>query len=209
MIQAEVTSITSRRTFLAGAALVAIAPVTAAATPMHGVAASADDPIFELIEACRKADTEVEATLAEVYRRIDLAKEITGMDEVSLTIPSPNPYSGLGPIVITCKSDIDAIVSREHCPQLNEDYHAQWDKLAAEREAILGDEDAMLYGPFRAQWAALDNLVSCEPTTMSGAVAWIDYLNGVNEADEEMIGHERFQSLLPRVASVLKKLNAA
>lgn len=167
------------------------------------------DPVFELIEACRRADTEVEATLAEVYRRIALAKEITGMDKVSLTIPSPNPYSGLGPVVITRKSDIDEIVSKERCPQLNEDYHAQWAKLAAEREAILGDEDAMLDGPFRAQWAALDNLVSCEPTTMSGAVAWIDYLNEVNEADEEMIGHERFQSLLPNIASVLKKLNAA
>jgi len=131
------------------------------------------------------------------------------MGTIRLTIPSPNPNSGLGPITLTNKLDINHYVPRDACPDLNQDYHAQWDRLVAERKAITGNSDDMLAGPLEAEFLALEALIGCVPTSLPGIVALIGYLKGFTEGDDIRIEDAHFPTLFASLSEALNGLSAA
>ena len=114
---------------------IALAGVTASLVrPAKG---ATYDPVFEAIEAHRKARADVRAACAESDRLCDLADRIAGKHEVILPDFS----------MAQCYYDIEAYFPGDENKDLRAAYVKKLEERQAARDAVYGDIDAVVGGP--------------------------------------------------------------
>ncbi|MBP1297482.1 hypothetical protein [Bradyrhizobium elkanii] len=169
MSQAKTTNTTSRRRFLAGAAVTAVVPTTAVA------AAQGADPIFALIKAHREAAKVSRKAAEEQCRREQIL-----IDEGIGLCPFAVITFGGRPATMHSHAQIDnfkTISERQRAKA-----HADLDAALKRYGEIFGDAEKIADAAYKADCEALDRLLSTVPTSPVGLHALLSYL--VEEIDD-------------------------
>lgn len=182
----------SRRSILGH---IALAGVTASlAKPVQG---ATYDPVFEAIEAHRKAAAGVRAACAESDRLCDLADKIAGKHEVIL----PDLR------VAQCYSDLETYLPGDENKILRQSYLEKLKDRQAARKAVYGDIDAVISGPCSAECDAVDALVEVVPTTLPGLLALLIHLAEAQQADPELICDQHIEPLIANLGEAAARLS--
>jgi hypothetical protein len=197
----------TRRRFLAVAAVASVvsAGTLAAATQAANVPQAVSvpqgaDPIFEVIEAHRKAAAASAAASAECRRLHDLADEIVGH---SIEIPSM-----IEPGTIVQASmwlDIEqaipsAIYPNEYAHQL-----ALLDQHQKARFAIHGNTDPIGEEEYEAEWDLVGEFADTVPTTLAGLLAMVIYADEMLEKENDVFG-EFHPNLIATLATAARTI---
>ncbi len=174
---------------------IVLAGVTASlAKPAKG---ATYDPVFEAIEAHRKAVADVRAACAESDRLCDLADRIAGKHEVIL----PDLR------VAQCYTDLATYLPGDENKALRQSYMEKLEERQAARDAVYGDIDAVVSGPAAAECEAIDALVEIEPTTLPGLLALLVHLAQAYQADPELICDHHIKPLIANLGEAAAKLS--
>jgi hypothetical protein len=174
---------------------IALAGVTASLPkPAKGVAF---DPVFEAMEAHRKAVADVRSACVESDRLCDLADRIAGKHEVIL----PDLR------VARCYYDLDAYLPGDRNRELRAAYVKKLDERQEARNAVYGDIDAVVSGPCAAECDAVDALVEVAPTTLQGLLALLVYLAQAHKADPELICDQHIEPLIANLGRAAARLS--
>ncbi|MGY3575508.1 hypothetical protein [Bradyrhizobium sp. USDA 4504] len=189
--QAKTTDTTSRRRFLAGAAVAALVPTTAAAMAVDA------DPIFALIEAHRAAEKAYSDATAEQSRR-----EQQLYDEGIGVRPYVTILWMSRPMICHSHQQIDNFVGLSD--QARQKAHADLDAVLKRHSDVLGDAESATDAAGDAASEAFDELLATPPATMHGLRALISYL--VEEFDDvefHFRGDSRLETLLFTIQDAL------
>jgi hypothetical protein len=186
----------TRRRFLAaaaGASVVSVGALTAAAMPTGAQATDCDaDPIFEVIEAHREACAASDAAMAEIRRLCDLADSIVGD---GIEVPC---MIGEGSIRATFWLDIEHVIPKETFPVEHAHYRELLSQHHDAREAITGDTDPIGEKEFAAEWEMVGEFVETVPTTLAGLFAMLIYADQMLER-----GNDAFAEYHPNLIESL------
>ena len=174
---------------------IALAGVTASlAKPAKG---ATYDPVFEAIDAHRKARADVRAACVEVDRLLELADRIAGKHEVILPDFSK----------AQCYYDIEAYFPGDENKDLRAAYVKKLEERQAARDAAYGDIDAVVDGPSSIECDAIDALVEIAPTTLPGLLALLVYLAEAHQADPELFCDHHIEPLIANLGKAAAKLS--
>jgi hypothetical protein len=159
-------------TLAVGASIISVGSLAAVAMPVSDVPI---DPIYDVIEAHRKAHATMQAAFVEHRQAHEVADATVG--PAHLYIPS---MADPGEIVeVDCRGDIERAVPREQYPDLNAHHKRLLDERmtthAAIVESLIGDEDEATDEVAGPEFEALQEFAGTVPTTLPGLLAMIVY----------------------------------
>lgn len=171
MSQAKTTDTTSRRRFLAGAAV-----ATLVGAPAMAGAAEQTDPVFALIEAHRAVAKQYAEAAADLSRR-----EQTLIDEGAGCYPFVAIAIGGRPVLAHRHEQIDAYPISDLQRQKA---HAGLDAALSRYTEVMGDAEEITRAADDAAFEALDRVLTA-PTSVAGVRALVSYL--AEEVDPVML----------------------
>jgi hypothetical protein len=196
----------TRRTALAGLAIMpAIGmPIAAAAEP--GFAVAIPDPIFAAIERHRQTDHAKRAKYAEADRVFKLADQTVGPSHIE--IPSKTEPGKI--VQASGWFDIQNHVPEEKFPELYAEYNALLKERKAAWSAAVGHYGKVDYtqAEYDAAWKALDDFVETVPTTLPGLLAMLAYAHEMVTEDDHSFWTEsdKAETLVATLATAAKAL---
>jgi hypothetical protein len=189
---------TTRRTFLASAAVAGVAVVAA---PAEALATGAPDPTFALIEARRAAEQAYAAACSEQSRREGIL-----IDEGTGLCPFAVMVDGGKPIVVYTHQQIEAY-GESLSEQVKARARTALDAAVARYETVFGNIENEAGELGDASTEAFDNLIGNTPTSIGGLKAMLSYLlDEVDDLNREFYGEEPFRVLLCSIENAINDI---
>jgi hypothetical protein len=194
----------TRRRFLAVAAVASV--VSVGALTAAAVAASAQDtaceadPIFEVIEAHRKAAAASAAASAECRRLHDLADSIVGD---GIEVPC---MIGEGSIRATFWLDIEHVIPKETFPVEHAHYLALLNEHRKAHFAITGNTDPIGEEEYAEEWEMVGEFAETVPTTLAGMFAMVIYAAEMLEKEHDVFDGDHGRDLIESLATAARAI---
>ena len=201
---------TTRRRFItiaAGASIISVGSLAAVAMPISAtpVSDAPIDPIYDAIEAHRKAYATMQAVFAEHRRAHELADAKVGPAHIHI----PSMVDPGNTVEASCWIDIERAVPREQYPDLFARHNSLLDERRAAHaaivESLIGDEDEATGEVCYPELDARDAFSETIPTTIPGLLAMIVYAGEITERDPEAFADSNC-SLIETLATAAKAI---
>jgi hypothetical protein len=192
----------TRRRFLAvaaGASVLSVGTLTAAAMPT-GAQDTADDPIFEVIEAHCEAAAASAAASAESRRLHDLADSIVGD---GIEVPC---MIGEGSVRATCWTDIEHVIPKETFPVEHAHYRELLSQHYAARLEITGDTDLIGEEEYAEEWDLVGEFGQTAPTSLAGLFAKLIYAAKMLEKEYDVFDGDHHRNLIESLATAARTI---
>jgi len=158
------------------------------------------DPIFELIEAHRRAFRASETAIGKKSRAEQRFEDETGYFKPSVRCDSalclsPGRSPGTPDRRATSHEEVDALLKSD--PVQAASAHAELDQLTARYNKLVGPHEAAEDFFVSAYGEATENLLGCAPTSLAGLLALMRYMRATDSKGHEVFSEDDdFSSLL-------------